>query len=154
MHLVGFSIEIILRRTALWTSNLITNKANTCTLHSVFVLLIIWLWIMNTRKYETLPDYTNNSLLSPSSAKLHYHHNNKKLYRLQRYAQSAIPPACDRVKQVKLDGLFFFHIGPHAFTKSASPLQKQLLLLIYTNRYKEIGRRLICQVVQMRSQLL
>jgi len=34
-------------------------------------------------------------------------------------------------------------IGPHAFTKCASPLQKQLLLLIYTCRYKETTTRLV-----------
>jgi hypothetical protein len=46
-----------------------------------------------------------------------------------------------------------FRIGPHAFTKSVSSLQKQLLL-IYTFKYKGTATILICQVVQMRSQLL
>jgi len=128
VHLVGFTIEIILRRTALWTSNLITSKTN--TLYSVFVLLIIRLWIMNTLKYEALPDYTNNSLHSPSSVKLHYHSHNKKLYRLQRYAQSAIPPACDRVMQVKLDGLFV--VLAHMHLQSLLPLYKNNCYYWYT----------------------
>jgi hypothetical protein len=48
----------------------------------------------------------------------------------------------------------FYRIGPHAVTKPASPLQKQLLLLICTSKYKETTTRLTYQVIQFRCQLL
>jgi len=96
---------------------------------------------MNTRKYATLPDYTKKFPALPIVSKAALPSPQQETVPITALCSVSNTPSI-RSSEAGETGWSLCRIGPHAFTKSASPLQKQLLLLMYRSRHKEIARRL------------